>query len=591
MLTYTVSASDGVASDTQDVVITITGSNDAPLISVEAGDSASAGLTETNAGLTVSDTLTVRDLDDSDTVSNTRVVAVGGTYAGGSNPTNAALLAMLTVTPGPITADSSDVNNLVWSFDSGSEAFDYLAAGETLVLTYTVSASDGVASDTQDVVITITGSNDAPLISVEAGDSASAGLTETNAGLTVSDTLTVRDLDDSDTVSNTRVVAVGGTYAGGSNPTNAALLAMLTVTPGPIAADSSDVNNLVWSFDSGSEAFDYLAAGETLVLTYTVSASDGVASDTQDVVITITGSNDAPLISVEAGDSASAGLTETNAGLTVSDTLTVRDLDDSDTVSNTRVVAVGGTYAGGSNPTNAALLAMLTVTPGPITADSGDVNNLVWSFDSGSEAFDYLAAGETLVLTYTVSASDGVASDTQDVVITITGSNDAPLISVEAGDSASAGLTETNAGLTVSDTLTVRDLDDSDTVSNTRVVAVGGTYAGGSNPTNAALLAMLTVTPGPIAADSGDVNNLVWSFDSGSEAFDYLAAGETLVLTYTVSASDGVASDTQDVVITITGSNDAPLISVRGGRQCKCGPDGDQCRADGKRYADGARSG
>ena len=368
----------------------------------------------------------------------------------------------------------------------------------------------------------------------------------------------MRDLDDSDTVSNTRVVAVGGTYAGGSNPTNAALLAMLTVTPGPITADSSDVNNLTWSFDSGSEAFDYLAAGETLVLTYTVSASDGVASDTQDVVITITGSNDAPLISVEAGDSASAGLTETNAGLTVSDTLTVRDLDDSDTVSNTRVVAVGGTYAGGSNPTNAALLAMLTVTPGPITADSSDVNNLVWSFDSGSEAFDYLAAGETLVLTYTVSASDGVASDTQDVVITITGSNDAPLISVEAGDSASAGLTETNAGLTVSDTLTVRDLDDSDTVSNTRVVAVGGTYAGGSNPTNAALLAMLTVTPGPIAADSGDVNNLVWSFDSGSEAFDYLAAGETLVLTYTVSASDGVASDTQDVVITITGSNDAP---------------------------------
>ena len=38
---------------------------------------------------------------------------------------------------------------------------------------------------------------------------------------------------------------------------------------------------------------------------------------------------------------------------------------------------------------------------------------------------------------------------------------------------------------------------------------------------------MLTVTPASIAADTGDANNLAWSFNSGTEAFDYLDDGET----------------------------------------------------------------
>ena len=48
------------------------------------------------------------------------------------------------------------------------------------------------------------------------------------------------------------------------------------------------------------------------------------------------------------------------------------------------------------------------------------------------------------------------------------------------------------------------------------------------------------------------------------EAFDYLASGETLILTYTVKAvdDDGTPlSDTETVTITITGSNDAPTAS------------------------------
>ena len=179
-----------------------------------------------------------------------------------------------------------------------------------------------------------------------------------------------------------------------------------------------------------------------------------------------------------------------------------------------------------------------------------------WSFNSGTQTFDYLDDGESLELTYTVRATDdSLVSDDQTVTITINGTNDAPVITVGAGDSAAETLLETNAGLAVSDTLTVVDADLSDavTASVQSVSTVGPT--GGL--TNGQLLAMLSVTLGSIAADAGAANNLAWSFNSGTQTFDYLDDGESLELTYTVRATDdSLVSDDQTVTITINGTDD-----------------------------------
>src|SRR5690349_11235376 len=335
---------------------------------------------------------------------------------------------------------------------------------------------------------------------------------------------------------------------------------MLTISSGAsnLAADSGDTNNLGWSFDSGSQAFDFLAVGESLTLTYTLTSADGNSgSDSHDVTITITGTNDAPAISVGAGDSASATLAETDLGLSASGTLTVVDPDTSDTVDS----AVTGVVLGGTTGGLAAadVIGMLTISSGAsnLAADSGDTNNLGWSFDSGSQAFDFLAVGESLTLTYTLTSADGNSgSDSHDVTITITGTNDAPAISVGAGDSASATLAETDLGLSASGTLTVVDPDTSDTVDS----AVTGVVLGGTTGGLAAadVIGMLTISSGAsnLAADSGDTNNLGWSFDSGSQAFDFLAVGESLTLTYTLTSADGNSgSDSHDVTITITGTN------------------------------------
>ncbi len=183
-----------------------------------------------------------------------------------------------------------------------------------------------------------------------------------------------------------------------------------------------------------------------MILTYTVSATDAPTgeSDTQEVTITITGTNDAPDITVEgsvgvaqllagetdggednpvgSNDSAADSLTETNAGLTSGGTLSVQDVDMTDTVSAAvESVAVTGTGKG-SVPvslTNEMLKGFLSVDSGDVIDNVNTTGTINWDFDSGNEAFNFLAAGETLILTYTVSATDDNTptggSDTQQV--------------------------------------------------------------------------------------------------------------------------------------------------------------------------------
>ena len=576
VLTYTVSATDDDGtplSDTETVTVTITGTNDAPEIT-DGPDS--VGLTETNAGLTSSGSLTVSDADLTDNVTAAvDSVAVSGTGSGSvpASLTNATLQSFLSVTPTAILDGTELTDVLTWNFNSGSEAFDFLATGETLVLSYTVSATDDDGtplSDTETVTVTITGTNDAPVIT-DGPDS--AGFTANNAGLSTSGSLTISDADLTDNVTAAvDSVAVSGTGASNAPGSldNATLLAMLSVSPTAILDGSELTDVLTWDFDSGSETFNFLASGETFVLTYTVSATDDDGtplSDTETVTVTITGSNNAPVIT-DGPDS--VGLTETDSGLTSTGTLTVSDTNLTDVVTAAvDSVAVTGTGASSvpASLTNATLESFLSVTPTAILDGTELTDTLTWNFNSGGEAFDFLATGETLILTYTVSATDDDGtplSDTETVTVTITGTNDSPVIT---NGPDSVGLTETNAGLTSSGSLTVSDADLTDSVTAAvDSVAVSGTGSS-SVPvslTNATLESFLSVTPTAILDGTELTDVLTWNFNSGSEAFDFLATGETLILTYTVSATDDDGtplSDTETVTVTITGTNDAPVIT------------------------------
>ena len=240
-------------------------------------------------------------------------------------------------------------------------------------------------------------------------------LTETDSGLTDSGTLTVADADLTDLVTaavdSVVVTGTGATSVPGTL-TNAILQSFLTVTPTAILDGTELTDTLTWNFNSGSEAFDFLATGETLILTYTVSATDDDGtplSDTETVTVTITGTNDAPVIT---GGPDTSALTETDSGLTDSGTLTVSDADLTDLVTaavDAVVVYRHGCAECPGTLTNAILQGFLTVTPTAILDGTELTDTLTWDFNSGSEAFDFLATGETLILTYTVSATDDAA--------------------------------------------------------------------------------------------------------------------------------------------------------------------------------------
>ena len=216
------------------------------------------------------------------------------------------------------------------------------------------------------------------------------------------------------------------------------------------------------------------------------------------------------------------------------------DVDSGDTKT---VVAVNGEAPNVGKP--------LIGTYGTLTL----LANGSWSYalDNADPDTNALAQGQTAtdVFTYTMADASGATSSAP-LTIAITGTNDAPDIVIRSGDSATANLTETGAGLTTSGTMTVRDPDLTDAVTaSVTAVALSGTTGG---LTAADVLGMLSVTPGSIAADPGDTNNLGWAFNSGAQAFNFLNSGDTLTLAYTVQATDGSASDAQTVTVNITGT-------------------------------------
>ncbi len=444
--------------------MTITGANSAPDITVQPGDSASSSLTETNSTLSSGGTLSVLDINTTDTVTAqvSSVTATGTTTGLLSN--NTALLNMLSINSNVIS-NTSQTGTITWAFNSASEAFNYLAAGETLTLTYTVTATDSQsASDTQQVTITITGANDAPIISIGGSDSAAASLGVTGSTLSTAGSLSVADIDRTDVVTAAVTsFAKSGDFMGLTlNDTQLEALMGLNAN---VISNTQQSGTINWTFDSAGYAFDYLGAGQSITLTYTITTTDSQgATDTQNVVITINGNNSAPNITVEAGDSAADALTEADSTLTSGGTLSVLDINTTDTVTAqvSTVVASGTTTGLLSN--NAALLSMLSVNTSVInnTSETGTIN---WAFNSDSEAFDYLAAGETLTLTYTITATDSQgATDTQQVNITVTGTNDDPIISLGGGDSAAETLSVTGSTLTTGGSLSVADIDRTDVV-------------------------------------------------------------------------------------------------------------------------------
>jgi len=406
--TFTYTMTDGTATDTATVMVTVGGANDPPVATDDALTTA-----EDTLGVVTTAALLANDTDaDGQTLS---ISAVGN------------------ATHGTVSLVGGEARFQPEANYHGPASFEY-------------TVTDGADSDTGLVAVTVTSVNDGPL----AGDDTATTAEDTAATITTA-SLLANDTDaDGDTLTFLSV-------AGAQNGTLSLSGGTITFTP------AANFN--------GAAGFDY-------------TVSDGVLTDVGHVTVNVTAANDAPV----AVDDTATTAEDTAATITAA-TLVANDTDlDSGTLTVTAV-------SGATNGTVALAGTTITFTP---TANF-----------NGAAGFDY-------------TVSDGALTDVGHVTVTVTAVNDAPVAVDDTRTiNEDAVTTITAASLTANDT-------DVDTGATLTVTAVSGATNG------TVALAGTTITFTPTA-----------NFN-GTAGFDY-------------TLSDGTLTDVGHVTITVTAVNDAPV--------------------------------
>ncbi|TVO31590.1 VCBS domain-containing protein [Vibrio algivorus] len=461
-----------------------------------------------------------------------------------------------------------------WDFDPSDAAYQHIAAGISETVSIPVTVSDGHGgTDTQQLVINITGTNDVPVIS-----GVDSGSVQEESQLTASGTLTISDAD----AGEDHFIAVSGTTGSGNH--------------GTLDIDASGA----WTYHLDNSNAEVQALGESpsgttnsLTDTFTVTSADGTAHT---ITVTVNGTNDGPVFTTATLTQSGDEDTSVTGQLGSTDT----DTGDSATYAATGTLPAGFT----------------------LQADGR------YTLDASVQAYQHLEAGHSQDITIPVTVTDGAGGTaTQTLTITITGTNDAPTVTHTVVDQTA---TEDAAFSFALPSDTFNDVDNGDhlTLSATGLPswlhfdAATSTFSG--TPTNADVGKLpITVTAtdshgaqvstsfaltvnntndvpvlsqistvavtedgahatGQLQAtdpDVGDAQHLTysvanavdgftlnsdgtWDFDPSHAAYQHIAAGISETVSIPVTVSDGHGgTDTQQLVINITGTNDNPVVS------------------------------
>jgi VCBS repeat-containing protein len=294
-----------------------------------------------------------------------------------------------------VTATDADVGAmLTYAIDGGPDASRFAIGSSTGVLTFAaapdfeapsdangdnvyevdVRVSDGALDDRQSIAVTVTGVNEAPVITSDGGGaSASRDVTE---NVTVVTTVTATDPDGATTFAYS---IDAGPDAAVFEIDAAGVLAFVAPPDFEAPADSDGDN--VYEID--------------------VRVTAGALSDSQAIAVTVTGTNEAPVITSDGGGaSATLQLQENGTAVT---TVVASDADAATTLTYT---IAGGPDAGRFAIDAAGALTFVAPPDFEAPADS-----------DGDNVYDV-----------TVRVSDGALSDTQAIAVTVTDLNENPIV-------------------------------------------------------------------------------------------------------------------------------------------------------------------
>ena len=449
-----------------------------------------------------------------------------------------------------IAAESGEGPGTVsWSFALAQSLSRFLGAGEHLAVTYTIQVSDGSdQSAPRTVTVVLVGENDNPELSLGASgsDTEVSGITGGPGSHTVAGSLGFTDPDLTDTHGIAATLlsvlwekpdgsGVAGTFPPATLATLAADVALVLSGQDSTGTGSGTVG---WTFSAADSAFDFLAEGEKLVITYNISIDDGEGGvATQPVTITVFGANDAPAFAVDG--SHIIGSTEDATTLTIVGEVAFSDADRSD-LHGVSVAA---------NPATPGNLGTLTAGVLTDTTGTGGGGVVGWGYTVSESDVRALAAGETRTDSFIITLGDDhTATTTQIVALTLLGENDVPVITAEDLSGAVTELLTPLGNLSNSGAITFSDVDltDAHLVSGTGI------------PIGTTLGSLTTVKDSDTTAGTG--GQLTWTYTVAAAAVEYLAAEQTKVESFTITLDDQHGGlITRQIDVTITGTNDAPV--------------------------------
>ncbi|HEY8572918.1 Ig-like domain-containing protein, partial [Phenylobacterium sp.] len=516
--TYTMRDAAGAVS-TATVTVTIMGTNDAPKVTGAVTGAALEG----GASVTLN---AIANASDVDTGAVLGVVNVP-----------AAL-------PAGVTYDGATKS---FTLNPANSAYDSLAVGETRTVTVSYGVTDGIATTPASVSWTVTGANDAPVVQpaqsanlLTNGDFSAGATGWSNAGsggaieVLSAGTYGVTGMSGNvlELDANTGGGADDVSQTVATQPGTAYLLSFDTAARSGVPASSNSFQVLfngqvIATLSPSSTAaqhysFEVVSSGSTGKVEFReVGTNDSLGGIIDNVSLQATGFSEA------------SGQTGSSAVDSFAQTLAFTDVD----LSDTHTVTVGApsvTYSAGAAP--AGLAAALATAMAVSLTESAGAGRVSATFAATDSTFDFLAAGEKLTVTYNVTVIDNHGgSSTQPVTVVVTGTNDKPIVSGPVSGSAAEG----GAAVTLNALANASDVD------------------------HAAVLSVVNVPATLPAGVTYDATTKSFTLNPTDPAYNQLAAGVSQTVSVTYGVSDGTATTPATATWTITGTNDAPVITGR----------------------------
>ncbi|HEY3600046.1 MAG TPA: VCBS domain-containing protein [Paraburkholderia sp.] len=611
--TYVVSDSANATSSAT-ITITIHGANDTPVGVNDDGSATEAGgVANGTPGSDATGNVLTNDTDV-DSAANGETHQVSGITTGLEIAVSGPLA---TVTAGTTSSNGTTIAGTFGTLTIGADgSYRYVVDNSNAlvqalvptdtplveIFTYQVTDAGGL-SDLAQLRIEIHGTNDNPVASDDAG-TASAGSASLSvnpvdaAGNVITQAsrpgtttqpggngvdMDVDHTDNPNTVLQVNGIRTGAETAGGS---------LTPVASGTISTSGTSIagsygtlhigadGSYDYAVDSNNAAVRALAAGATLTETFTYQIVDtsGLADQAQ-LVITVTGVNDAPTPQNDTGHAVEAGgVANATPGVNPSGNVLTNDSDpDSDALTVTAIRTGTSTGTGTAGTPGQSIQG----TYGSLTLNA----NGTWQYTVDNSNTDVQAlrlATDQLTehFTYTVADPHGATAQAE-LDIVITGQNDAPVAqddtasAVEAGGTANGTPGVNPAGNVLTNDADV-DAGDTRTVDGARTgtEAAGGTLTAVSGATSiAGTYGTLTINP------DGTYTYVV---DNSLAVVQALTPGQSVSESFTYRMHDTAgASDVAQLTVQIQGAWDAPtpqndtaLAAAANGSQAAVNPTG-----------------